>query len=105
MADVYTTLIKGTNVNISNDKQMHFGTDGTFSGFFDENSTDVEGYSYEVQGITNDADQNGVVAIVNIYNQDRSQYVQYHLVYGGNSDEPELLLQYPGSGKTYALEF
>lgn len=105
MADVYTTLIKGTNVNISNDKQMHFGTDGTFSGFFDENSTDVEGYSYEVWGITNDADQNGAVAIVNIYNQDRSQYVQYHLVYGGNSDEPELLLQYPGSGKTYALEF
>lgn len=105
MADVYTTLIKGTNVNISNDKQMHFGTDGTFSGFFDENSTDVEGYSYEVLGITNDVDQNGAVAIVNIYNQDRSQYVQYHLVYGGNSDEPELLLQYPGSGKTYALEF
>ena len=105
MADVYTTLIKGTNVNISNDKQMHFGTDGTFSGFFDENSTDVEGYSYEVQGITDDADQNGAVAIVNIYNQDRSQYVQYHLVYGVKSDEPELLLQYPESGKTYALEF
>lgn len=65
----------------------------------------IEGYRYEVQGITDDVDQNGAVAIVNIYNQNRSQYVRYYLVYGGNSDEPELLLQYPESGKTYSLEF
>lgn len=104
LTNVYVTLIKGTNVSISKDKKMHFGTDGDFEGFFDEKEADVKGYHYEVIGVTDDNDQDGAVAFVNVYNKDKSKYVQYKLVYGGTSEEPELLLMYPETGKTYTLE-
>lgn len=104
LTNVYVTLIKGTNVNISKDKHMHFGNNGEYEGFFDENDTNVKGYSYEVIGAVDNSAQDGAVATVNIYNKDRSKFVQYKLVYGGTSKKPELLLMYPKTGKTYSLE-
>lgn len=104
LTNVYVTLIKGTNVNIGKDKHMHFGNNGDYEGFFDEKDTNVKGYSYEVIGATDNFAQDGAVASVNIYNKDRSKFVQYKLVYGGTSENPELLLMYPKTGKTYSLE-
>lgn len=101
MVDVYTTLIKGTSVKIDNDKQMHFGVDGDFNGFFDKDNSDVEGYSYEIIGITDEDEQDGAVAKVNIYNKDKSKFVQYKLLFGEKS---ELLLLYPETGKIFTIE-
>ncbi len=80
---------------------MYFGNDGDYKGFFDEKNTNVNDYSYEVIGIGNNTNKDGAVANVNIYNKARTKYVQYKLVYGGTSENPKLLLMYPGTGKTY----
>lgn len=101
LVDVYTTLIKGTSVKIDNDKRMYFGVDGDFSGFFDKDNSNVEGYSYEIIGITNGDEEDGAVAEVNIYNKDRSKFVRYKLLFGENS---ELLLLYPETGKKFTIE-
>lgn len=101
MVDVYTTLIKGTSVKIDNDKWMYFGVDGDFNGFFDKDNSDVEGYSYEIIGITDEDEQDGAVAEVHIYNIDKSKFVRYKLLFGENS---ELLLLYPETGKTFTIE-
>lgn len=101
MVDVYTTLIKGTSVKIDNDKRMYFGVDGDFNGFFDKDNSDVEGYSYEIIGITDEDEQDGAVAEVHINNIDKSKFVRYKLLFGKNS---ELLLLYPETGKTFTIE-
>ena len=103
LTNVYVTLIKGTNVSIGKGKKLHFGTDGDFEGFFDEKEINVNGYQYEVIGVKDNADQDGAVAIVNVYNKDKTKYVQYKLVYGGTEENPELLLMYPKTGKTYEI--
>ena len=71
--------------------------------FFDEKEINVNGYQYEVIGVKDNADQDGAVAIVNVYNKDKTKYVQYKLVYGGTEENPELLLMYPKTGKTYEI--
>ena len=62
---------------------------------------DVEGYSYEIIGITDEDEQDGAVAKVNIYNKDKSKFVQYKLLFGEKS---ELLLLYPETGKIFTIE-
>ena len=46
-------------------------------------------------------EQDGAVAKVNIYNKDKSKFVQYKLLFGEKS---ELLLLYPETGKIFTIE-
>ena len=104
LTNVYVALIANTVVSLGNDKCMYFGNDGNFDGFFDESNPDVSGYSYEVVSMSDSNDEDGAVAAVNIYNGDKTKYVQYKMVYGGSSDSPELRLLYPRTGASFAIE-
>lgn len=98
LVNVYYTLIQGSYAEIGDNASMQFGIDGKFSGFFDADHPDVSGYTYEVLAPL-EADNAGCEANVNIYNSDKSSYVQYKLLFDENSN---MQLYYPDS-KTYIL--
>lgn len=96
MVSVYYTLLQGSHAEIDDNTNLQFGIDGNFSGFFDTEHPDVSGYTYEVLGLSEE-DNAGYEANVNIYNSDKSAYVQYKLLFDKNSN---MQLYYPDS-KTY----
>lgn len=98
MVSVYYTLLQGSHADIGDDKNLQFGIDGNFSGFFDMEHPDVSGYTYEVLGLSESEEDNaGYEANVNIYNPDKSAYVQYKLLFDDNLN---MQLYYQDS-KTY----
>ena len=99
MMDVYYMLLQGSTVDLGNNKVLHFETDGTFNGYFDDNNTNVSNYLYEV---ISESDDSQYVANVNIYNEDKTSVVQYKLSFDENSD---MQLYYPDAEQTFKLEF
>lgn len=96
MASVYYTLIQGSYAEMGDGTNLQFGIDGNFSGFFDTSHPDVSGYTYEVLAPSEEENAE-YEANVNIYNADKSSYVQYKLLFDENSN---MQLYYPAS-KTY----
>lgn len=101
MSSVYSALIQGSHAEISDNVKLHFGTDGSFEGFFDNENPNVKGYTYEVLEPAEDCDIS-YEANVNIYNADKSIYVQYKLLFDKDSN---MQLYYPDSKQYMVLSF
>ena len=80
MSGIYNMLINGTHADAGNGKVFYFGTEGIYSGYFDNQRTSVSNYSYEV------VENESGVDCVNIYNPEKTQYVQYTLGFDENSN-------------------
>lgn len=46
MLNVYKVLIQGTTFELADGVRFNFGSDGTFSGYFDSDNSNVDSYSY-----------------------------------------------------------
>ena len=98
MVDIYYTLIQGSHAEIAEGVHLYFGVDGTFEGFFDNEHPNVTGYTYELLKPVGE-DGESYEADVNIYNADKSIFVQYKLMFDEDSN---MQLYYPDS-KIYIL--
>lgn len=109
MMNTYSILLGGCTAKLSDDKVMYFGVDGSFEGFFDDENPDVSGYTFEAVSL--DEGESDYVANVNIYNKDKTSYVQYKLYFGTSENdnaedtESSMCLFYPKTEQVIALEF
>lgn len=87
MLNVYKVLLQGSNFKLENGMSFRFGIDNTFSGYFDSDNTDVEGYLYDI--IVGDSN----AICLQIYNSDKSKLVQYEMSFDNNGN---ILLTYEG---------
>ncbi|MDD3417533.1 MAG: hypothetical protein PHY47_26675 [Lachnospiraceae bacterium] len=101
MTNVYYALIQGSYAEVSEGKKLSFGPDGSFEGFFDNENPNVTGYTYEVLNPVEDCDIS-YEASINIYNADKSVYVQYKLLFDQDSN---MQLYYPESKQYMQLLF
>ena len=95
MPDIYTALIAGSNFDCGNGIEFHFGFENDFSGFFDTENANVEGYYYEVLS-------EGKSVKLRILNTDKTKYVEYDMEF--NSDG-NILLTYPGMEQSILLAY
>lgn len=98
---VYYALLQGSYAEMSENVNLSFGLNGIFEGFFDNEHPDVTGYTYEVLQPVDDCDIS-YEANVNIYNADKSIYVQYKLLF---DEESNMQLYYPDSKIYMVLSF
>lgn len=96
MSNVYSSLLSGWTFQPADDVLFTFGTDGTYSGFFDAENRNVEGYTYEIT--LNDSDQ----YVLNIYNEDKNKVVSYIL---SLDDDGNIVLNYKDSTDGFVLSF
>lgn len=96
MSNVYSSLLSGWTFQPADDVSFTFGTDGTYSGFFDADNTNVEGYSYEIT--LNDSGQ----YVLNIFNEDKSKVVSYIV---SLDDDGNIVLNYKDSVDGFVLSF
>ena len=71
-----------------------FGMNGIYSGFFDDNSPNVSGYSYEIV-VVNDA------AELSIYNVEKNKVVTYQILL---LNDESIALYYPNSNLKIILK-
>lgn len=78
-----------------NDSMVYkFGMNGIYSGFFDDNSPNVSGYSYEIV-VVNDA------AELSIYNVEKNKVVTYQILL---LNDESIALYYPNSNLKIILK-
>lgn len=102
MSNVYAALIQNSVAKLDESKQMYFGTDKKFDGYFNEEYPEVHGYTYEVTSLEGNDEDAQFEANVSVYNEDKSKCVQYKLCF---SDEAALQLYCPETEVYVALEF
>ena len=85
MSGISGMLISGTHADAGQGKVFYFGAEGIYSGYFDNQRTNVTDYTYEV--VQNETGED----CVNIYNPEKTQYVQYKL---GFDQESNLVLNF-----------
>lgn len=78
VSDLYQNLIEGYDFQVG-EYSFDFGDDGSYSGFFDSDNTEVSGYSYECT-MENDEE------ILRIYNEDATKNVTYKMNVLDNGD-------------------
>lgn len=93
--DIYGILIVG-NFKLGKDLEFNFGSDGSYSGFFDNENRFVEGYTYQLE---NNAGQ----TLVHIYNEDKSRIVTYVMTL--SEETGNIILELPGTGKQLELKY
>ncbi|MCI8781786.1 MAG: hypothetical protein HFH70_14180 [Lachnospiraceae bacterium] len=93
MTDMYASLLIG-DYSLGNGIKYKFSSNGSFSGYFDDEHTDVKGYYYEVVLI-------GGNNVVNIYSKDKTSVVSYYIVL---SEEADIILYYPETDIRFTLE-
>ena len=96
MVSIYGDLIPGSEAEFSDGNIMSFGSDGSFSGYFDSENPSIEG-KYVVT-----ASEDDYLADVNIYNGESSDFVQYKLVY---DEDKHLMLYYPADNAYVSLNY
>lgn len=93
--DVYGLLIIG-NFKLGKDLEFNFGSDGSYSGFFDNDNRFVEGYTYQL-------DNNAGQILVHIYNEDKSRIVTYVMTL--SEDTGNIILELPETGNRLELKY
>lgn len=94
MTSVYLSLIRGETGEYNGHK-LKFGYNSDYSGYFDKDNTDVQGYNYNLTSPSEDDENKGYVANVIIYKDgNSSQSVQYKLQF---DEEQNLILYHPDS--------
>ncbi len=97
MMSIYSNLIPGSSAEFSDGNTMTFGSEGSYSGYFDESNPSITG-TY----VVTTSDDTNFLANVNIYNGNSSNYVQYKLMYDENND---FMLYYPENGTKIRLTY
>ena len=87
MLNVYKVLIQGTIFEPADGVKFNFGSDGTFSGYFDSENSNVDSYSYEVA-----VNESNIICL-NIYSPDKNKSVQYEMSFDSNGN---IVLTNPG---------
>lgn len=93
MTGMYASLLIG-DYSLGNGIKYKFSSGGSFSGYFDDEHTDVKGYYYEVVLI-------GGNNVVNIYSKDKTSVVSYYIIL---SEEADIVLYYPEANIRFTLE-
>ena len=96
MSNIYASLLSGSTFQPTDDVVLTFGTDGSYSGFFDADNKNVEGYSYEIT--LNNSSQ----YVLNIFNEDKSKVVSYNV---SLDDDGNIVLNYKDSADGFILAF
>jgi hypothetical protein len=79
------TLLKGSHFDLKDDIHLYFDENGEYSGFFDSDNRDVNGYLYCT--VLN----NGKVYL-RIFNDDKSKVVQYEISF---DEDDNIVLKHP----------
>ena len=96
LSDTYTLLIEDNLFDAGNGIIFDFGSDGEFSGFFDADNMNVEGYSYQL------VKREGV-DFLDIFNEDRSRSVSYE--FSMLDDGSGITLYHRESDTTFTLYY
>lgn len=94
MANVYSLLIQGTSFEVEGGLTFTFGTEGEFSGYFDEENPNVKNYKYKVL-VGNDNNYK-----LYIYNFDTG--VEYDMIF---NPEGDVVLTDKVNNRTYVLKY
>lgn len=94
MANVYSLLIQGTSFDVEGGLTFNFGTEGEFSGYFDEANPNVKNYKYKVL-VGNDNNYK-----LYIYNFDTG--VEYDMIF---NPEGDVVLTDKVNDCTYVLKY
>lgn len=91
---IYELLIIG-NYKLDEDIAFNFGSDGSYSGFFDSDNRSVEGCSYELENSEGQT-------LVHIYNENKSRIVTYIMTL---SEDGNIILELPETGDRLELKY
>jgi hypothetical protein len=96
MPGIYAALLQGSDFELSEGVEFHFGFNGAYSGFFDADNQYVESYTYSVY-----SDDSNVIWL-KIENPDNSKYVEYQMSFDKDGN---ILLNYQGMEQGILLEY
>lgn len=92
--ELINNIIKDASLSAGN-LVFSFGTNGEYSGFFDSDNPDVEGYHYTLES-------KGINEYLNIYNSDYTQMMSYRI---DLSEDGDVLLYYDENVDPLQLTF
>ena len=93
MENIFSEKIIG-KYKINDFMEYKFGMNGIYSGFFDDNHTNVSGYCYEIVVFEDEAK-------LNIYNAEKDKIVTYELLL---IDDTSIALYYPSANLKIILK-
>ncbi len=96
LSETYMLLVENTEFELEDGIIFNFGKNGEYSGFFDSENRDVEGYSYQIVK-RNDKDY------LDIFNEDKSKSVSYE--FSLLDDGSGISLYYEDSDSTIVLKY
>jgi len=94
MSGLYSSIILG-RYTVGEKIVFHFHSDGTYSGYFDDNNQDVTEYSYVLE-------YDGMNYLLNIFNPNKSEKVTYYVTL---TEDADIVLKYPKSDVEIKLEY
>lgn len=92
--ELINNIIKDASLSAGN-LVFSFGSDGEYSGFFDSDNPDVEGYHYTLES-------KGINEYLNIYNSDYTRMMSYRI---DLSEDGDVLLYYDDNADPLQLTF
>lgn len=95
MLDIYSALIRGTDFELGDGIEFHFGFNGEYAGYFDVDNTSMENCTYEVTIKDN-------AYVLFIYNENKNKYAEYQMSFDSNGN---IILTYPGMDQSLLLEY
>lgn len=93
MTGIYLSLIRGESGEY-NGYEFNFGYNNDYTGYFDKDNTNVQGYQYQLVNPSEDDEKKGYVANVIIYKDKTESSVQYKLQF---DNDQNLTLYHPDS--------
>ena len=92
--ELINNIIKDASLSAGN-LVFSFGSNGEYSGFFDSDNPDVEGYHYTLES-------KGINEYLNIYNSDYTRMMSYRI---DLSEDGDVLLYYDDNADPLQLSF
>ena len=92
--ELINNIIKDASLSAGN-LVFSFGSNGEYSGFFDSDNPDVEGYHYTLES-------KGINEYLNIYNSDYTRMMSYRI---DLSEDGDVLLYYDDNADPLQLTF
>lgn len=95
LVDIYVSLLEGCDFDLGDDIHFVFGTDGSYSGFFDSKNLEVSDYVYRVL-----AEDDKLK--LNIYNKEETKMVSYYMSFDKKGN---IILKCPDMKNSLKLKF
>ncbi len=95
LINIYSSLLEGCDFNLGKNIHFVFGTNGSYSGFFDTKEVKVSDYLYKVL-----VDDDNIK--LHIYNKEETKMISYYMAFDKNGN---ILLKRPNTKKAIKLKF